>query len=239
MGSNLFIQVLCYAFGVLSIISCIAFCCVRATKASVLSLAIKTLSSVFFILCGVFSINYVGSSTMNLLIIVGLVFGLVGDIILDLKVMYPEDSDKYFVFGTSSFIFGHIFYFASVFMYNKSVLESHLLWNILISLGVAIVLTLVILLSSKKMGMDFKNMKSLVAFYSLLLTFMVAYSVSIAIYEPIFWIFAAGMIVFFLSDLVLSMQYFGGRNQKVWIYVNHILYYLAQVTLAISILFLA
>ena len=238
MSDNLVFYFISMLFGILSLVFCTIFCVLRAQKATVGTLALKTISSVFFILCGVFSIYTVGSNIANLLILLGLVMGLIGDIILDLKVMYPEQSNQLFVFGTCSFIFGHLFYFASVLIYNYNSLPSNMLWNLLASLGVAILLTVVILLSSKKMKMDFGKMKWLVATYSLILTFMCAYSVSIAIFVPIFWIFAAGMIVFLLSDLVLSMQYFGGRVEKVWIYVNHILYYLAQVLLAVSILYI-
>jgi len=71
------------------------------------------------------------------------------------------------------------------------------------------------------------------------LTFMVAFSFSIAIFVPIFWVFASGMLLFFLSDLVLSMQYFGGKTQKSLIYINHILYYAAQILIALSILLVA
>ena len=225
-------------FGALSIVFCIIFCIFRAQKADVFTLALKSISSIFFILCGIFAINYVSSSIFGLFIIAGLVFGLVGDIILDLKVMYNENSDQYFVFGTCSFMIGHFFYFASTLIYNIDMLPTHTIWNILASLGVAILLTLIILLSSKKLNMNFGKMKWLVAAYSFVLTFMVAFSISIAIFSPIFWIFASGMIVFFLSDLVLSMQYFGNRTEKVWIYVNHILYYVAQVMLALCVLFI-
>ncbi len=225
--------------GIFSIIFCLIFCVVRAKQATVWSLILKTLASVCFILCGIYAVYEIGSNTINLLIIAGLIMGLIGDILLDLKIMYADDGDKYFVAGTTSFIVGHIFYFVGVLLYNNSVLADHLLWNILASVGVAVVLTLVIMLSSKKMGMDFGKMLWLVIIYSFILTFMTAFTVSIAIYVPMFWIFASGMIAFFLSDLVLSMQYFGGRTEKIWIYVNHFLYYAAQILIAFSILYLA
>lgn len=226
-------------FGVFSVVFCLLFCWFRTAKANVYSLMLKITSSICFILCGIFALKSVGSSNISLLIIVGLVLGLVGDILLDLKIMYPEQSNQYFVAGTFSFAVGHFFYFLSVVLYNSAVLPANLPWNILASFAVAILLTLAIILPSKKLGLNFGKMLYVVIFYSLILTFMVAFTVSIAIFSPIYWIFAAGMILFFLSDLVLSMQYFGGRTEKVWVYVNHILYYLAQVMLALSILFIA
>ena len=225
--------------GICSIVFCMVFCVVRTKKIGVWSLMLKAISSICFILCGIFAISTVGSNNINLLIIAGLVMGLVGDIVLDLKIMYPEQSDQYFIAGTTSFAVGHAFYFVGVVLYNNAILSSHLLWNLLASIGVATVLTLVILLCSKKMGMTFGKSLWLVIVYSFILTFMMVFTISIAIFNPIFWIFAGGMIAFFLSDLVLSMQYFGGRNEKVWVFVNHVLYYIAQTLLAFSILYIA
>ena len=226
-----------YVFGAFSLIFCILFCIFRATKATVYSLCLKTISSVCFILCGIFAIKSVGDSSVNLLIIAGLILGLVGDIVLDLKIMYPEQGNQYFVAGTTSFAIGHFFYFVAVALFNSTLLPTHLLWNILTALGFAIIMTIGTLLISKKMGLNFGKMTYLVAVYCFILNFMVALSLAIAIFVPIFWIFAVGMILFLASDLVLSMQYFGNATSKTLIYVNHILYYLAQILIAISILF--
>ena len=112
-----------------------------------------------------------------------------------------------------------------------------LAWAIPVPVVLAVGLTLIILFSSKKMGMDFGKVKWAVIGYSIILSFMFFYSVCVAILSPMVWIFAAGMLVFLLSDLILSMQYFGGKTQKSFIYYNHILYYLAQVMFALFILF--
>lgn len=228
----------CIFFGVFSLIFCLLFCWFRTKKANVYSLMLKTISSVCFLLCAIFAIKTVGSSSINLLIVAGLVMGLIGDILLDLKIMYPQDDRQYFVAGTTSFAIGHFFYFMAVCLYNNAVLPANLGWNILAAVGVAIVLTLAIILPSKKMGLNFGKNIYMVVMYSFVLTFMVALSVAIAIFNPIFWIFAVGMILFFASDLVLSLQYFGGKTEKVFVWINHILYYLAQVMLAFSILYL-
>ena len=223
-------------FAAFSIVFCIMFCMFRSEKATVLSL-LKTISSICFVLCAVFAINYMGIGNGGLLILVGLIFGLIGDIVLDLKIMYPKQGDSYFIFGTSAFAIGHIFYAFATVLYNLSVLQSHLWWNLLASILIAIAATVGIVFASKKMGLNFGKMFYPVVGYSVILNFMFAFSVSIAIFNPIFWIFAAGMFLFLASDLVLSMQYFGGRKEKSLIWINHILYYLAQVAIAVSLLF--
>ena len=227
-----------FVFAAFSMIFCLLFCWFRSSKATVYSLCLKTASSFCFIMSAIFAINYAESSSFNLLMVAGLVLGLIGDVILDLKIMYPDQSNQYFIAGTTSFAIGHFFYFISAMTFNLNTIPTHLLWNILASLAIAIVLTTAIMLSSKKMGLNFGKMVYIVIMYSIILTFMTAFSISIAIFVPMFWLFAAGMILFLLSDLVLSMQYFGNATSKVWIFVNHILYYAAQIMLALSILFL-
>lgn len=228
----------CIFFGIFSLIFCLLFCWFRTKQANVYSLMLKALSSVCFILCGLFAIKNVGSNNLNLLILAGLIMGLIGDVVLDLKIMYPEQSDQYFMAGTSAFTVGHLFYFMAVLLFNNAILPTHLLWNVLASTGVAIALTFAIILPSRKMGLDFGKQIYMVSMYSFVLTFMMAFSISIAIFHPMFWIFAVGMILFFASDIILSLQYFGGRSQKIFVWINHILYYLAQVMIAISILYL-
>ena len=227
-----------FIFGGFSLAFCLLFSWFRGEKANVFSLVLKTAASLCFVLCAAFALITLSSTGFGLLVLVGLVFGLVGDILLDLKIMYPEQSQEYFNFGTISFALGHFFYFMACVLYTKVALPGHLWWNILISIGAAAILTLLIMLSSKKMGLTFGKSIGFVIGYSVILTFMVSFSVSIAIFVPEFWIVAIGMILFFLSDLVLSMQYFGDKSQKIWIWVNHILYYLAQISIAISILYI-
>lgn len=226
-----------YVFGAFSLVFCLLFCWFRTKKASVYSLSLKTLASICFVLCAIFAIKFMSENSFNLLIVAGLVMGLIGDIILDLKIMYPEQGNQYFVVGTTSFMIGHFFYFVAVLLYNSTILPTHLLWNILAALGFAIIMTVGTMLMSKKMGLHFGKMIYIVAAYCLVLNFMVGFSVAIAIFNPIFWIFAAGMILFLASDLVLSMQYFGNATGKSFVWINHVLYYLAQICLAISLLF--
>lgn len=224
-------------FAVLSMIFCIIFCVFRSQKATFYSLSLKTLASLCFIFSGIIALKLNGFSTIGILILVGLICGLAGDIILDLKVMYPEKNDALFLSGTASFAVGHVFYFVATLLINLESNQASVAWAIPVALVLAVLMTLVILFSSKKMGMDFGKVKWAVIGYSIILTFMFFYSVFVAIYNPIFWIFAAGMLVFLFSDLILSMQYFGGKDQKIFIYINHIAYYLAQIMFALFMLF--
>lgn len=215
-------------FIILSMLLCVSFCVLRAEKATGFSLTLKILSSLAFIFAGILAMQINGFSTMGILILIGLVCGLAGDILLDLKIMYPQYNNAYFYSGTASFAIGHVFYFTATLLYILKISSSMLAWAIPVALVLAGLATLAIMLVSKKMNMEFGSVKWAVVSYSIILTFMFFFTVFVAIYSPIFWIFAGGMLIFLLSDLVLSMQYFGGRGEKIFIYINHILYYLAQ-----------
>ena len=224
-------------FVVLSMLFCVAFCVLRAEKATGFSLTLKTLASLAFIFAGIIALQVIGFSVVGLLILLGMICGLAGDILLDLKVMYPARNTALFLSGTASFAVGHAFYFSATLLYILPISTAMLAWALPVAVVLAVMATLAILFASKKMGMDFQNVKWAVIAYSIILTFMFFFTVFVAIYSPIFWIFAGGMLLFLLSDLVLSMQYFGGRGEKIFIYINHILYYLAQCMFALFMIF--
>ena len=223
-------------FIVLSMLLCMAFCVLRAQKATGFSLTLKILSSLAFIFAGILALQVNGFSTIGILILVGLICGLAGDILLDLKIMYPQRNNAYFYSGVASFAVGHVFYFTATLLYILEINSAMLAWALPVALVLAGLMTLAIMLVSKKMKMDFGSVKWAVIAYSVILSFMFFFTVFVAIYSPIFWIFAGGMLIFLLSDLVLSMQYFGGASQKIFIYINHILYYLAQNMFALFLL---
>ena len=226
------------AFAVLCMIITVAFCVLRATKATFYSLTLKILASLCFIFSAILALSIGGfESVPGILILVGLICGLAGDIILDLKVMYPAKNDVLFLTGTASFAVGHVFYFVALLLVNLSASTISLAWAIPVSLVLAVGLAIAIQLVSKKMNMEFGKVRWAVVGYSIVLAFMLFYSICVAILVPMVWIFAAGMLVFLLSDLILSMQYFGGKTQKSFVYYNHILYYLGQIMFALFILF--
>ena len=225
-------------FAVLSLLTCVVFCIFRAKKASNFTLTLKALASLFFIFSTLVTIIRFGYSDVGVFILIGMICGLIGDVVLDLKVMYPNQSDTYFLIGTGAFAIGHMCYFISALLFNMIQTPNTLLLSIVISLVLAIALTVAIMLASKKMKLNFGNVKIAVVCYSVLLSFMLFYSISIAIFNPMYWIFAVGMLIFLVSDLILSTQYFGGRKEKSLIYLNHIAYYAAQIIFAVFLLVL-
>ena len=83
------------------------------------------------------------------------------------------------------------------------------------------------------MGLEFGKFKWQSMLYAFVLVFMSAFTIYLACLQIEFIIMAVGITLFLLSDLVLSMQYFGGKTEdKFLTIVNHGLYYAAQILVA-------
>lgn len=217
---------------VLAVLTTILFIFVRVTKGGAQGILTKTLASFCFVLYGVFSFTQAAVFNVgSVFIIMGLVCGLIGDIVLDLKYVYKEQNDIYLNSGILAFAIGHAFYFVGAILYCYETIN--LLLPILVAVGISAVLTPIIYLISKKMGLEFGKFKWQSMLYAFVLVFMSAFTIYLACLQIEFIIMAVGITLFLLSDLVLSMQYFGGKTEdKFLTIVNHGLYYAAQILVA-------
>lgn len=211
------------------------FIVIRAKFGGLGGVLTKTLASFAFVASAIVIIGfrYVDSSTRTVmsLVTIGLLLGMIGDILLDLKVVYPGNDKYYLNAGMLSFGLGHLAYF-SAFSTHAINMNCDLLMPILVSLGCGAVLTVTIMFVSKKMKLEFGNFLWQTIAYSFVLTFMTVFTLVLAIANGGLWLTFVGMLLFILSDIVLSMQYFGGKlDSKPLIVVNHALYYAAQIVL--------
>lgn len=215
----------------------IIFIVVRTLKGGHLAFVLKTIASLGFVISGIIGLGLTNANTWAcILIVVGLLFGMIGDIVLDLKVIYPDSDRTYLNMGMTSFFLGHACYIGAFTILAG---ETNLLMPLLVAGGGAVVLTLMTTLSGKKMmGLDFGNYLVQTVGYTYILNFALVYTLVLAIVGGGMWLTAIGLFVFLLSDIVLSFQYFGGKiASKPHIAINHTLYYAAQIIL-LAVLFL-
>ncbi len=232
-----------YILLALGILSLIGFLVLRDKNGSPLATVIKTLASLFFIATAFAAfgenntVSYDRIVVPAALIIMGLVLGLVGDITLDLKITYQKmikDSDTYTFAGMACFGIGHILYIVAI-----SMLYAFSGWAILVGVGInAAIFGLSIFVMKMKFGKWLIPSIS----YGFLLTIFMCVAGAACIIEksvgPDLILFLVGSILFLLSDLVLSMTYFDGKDSKVMIIINHVLYYAAQFSIAVAILYI-
>ena len=213
----------------------IVFIVARTIKGGHLGLMLKILASLGFVVSGVMALTYteaIGDTKLAMgMIVIGMTLGMIGDILLDLKVIYDCDS-WYLNTGMLSFGLGHMCYFIALTLFALGEASETTL-PILVALGISIALTIAITISSKTMlHLDYGKYNIQTIAYTFVLSYMVVYSLLLALYLWYFWIAFAGLLIFFASDIVLSFQYFGGKiNSKPLIAINHGLYYIAQIVL--------
>ncbi|MBR3004236.1 MAG: hypothetical protein IKH67_04115 [Lachnospiraceae bacterium] len=229
-------NILCYIALVAAVVVSAVFTVKRASGANYKNLILKVISSFLFILTGCAAFNANHRPEHALLIIIGLVFGLSGDAFLDMKYVYPKDEIANTFAGFASFIIGHVFY--TLFLFFKYPAHTaHLITAVI----VGVVAGAVIYLTPKLMKLDYGRFRVISSCYAAFLVFITVYSVLMAISFGLTsqWLMGIGLVLFLLSDLVLSQIYFGkDKNTKFNAGINHALYYAGQILIAFSIFFL-
>ena len=132
-----------------------------------------------------------------------------------------------------SFGIGHVMYLVAVVLLLGDVVTLPII-GICVAVA-ALVACGMVFGGEKFMGLHFGKFTIHSLVYGFCLVFMSALSIALCISMKSTRMlqFAIGMILFFLSDAVLSMMYFGGRpKDKSLCVINHALYYAAQICIA-------
>lgn len=209
-----------------------SFLATRYMIGGVPALFTKTLASFGFVFSAIIGLIYTDFEKFHAFLVLGLLFGLIGDILLDLKRLYKQDKAVYLNYGMLAFGLGHIMYF--MMLGNFYGFEGDFVVKTIIALGIAVAVSaLIVFAGGKLMKLEFGEFKWQSFAYSIVLVFVAVLSLMMSLKNNAMWFVTAGLIAFFASDLVLSTQYFGGREEnKVLIAINHILYFGAQILIA-------
>jgi hypothetical protein len=231
-----------YIFLALGVLALVAFLAFRDKHGSALATCLKSLTSLFFMATAIAAFCENGTTSFDRIIIpaglilLGLIFGLVGDILLDLKITYKrdlKDSDLYTYAGMLAFGVGHVLYIAAV-----SLLFDFNWWALLVAVGLAAVIFCTAILVLK---MNFGKFLIPSISYGFLLSWfvcLVAANCITAGATTALVLLLIGSIMFLVSDLILSMTYFDKKDGRVFIIANHVVYYAAQFLIAISLMFI-
>lgn len=235
----------CYGLTVLGAIATILYLRERVKDHSLTAVFEKSLVSVLFVataVCAWYASASGGRlSRMGIYVVSGLLFGLLGDIFLDLKYVFPQEDERFTLAGFAVFGVGHALYLTGmVVQFGQRGGAAY--WRVPLLLGAAASLANVAL--EKPMRLSYGRMKGAVSAYGVMLfgLLLVSGSLALAQYrgsEPALNLLFAGGVLFALSDLILSGIYYGeGRDRPADIVANFVTYAAAQFLIAYSLLYL-
>ena len=222
---NTFFMIL---FITLCVASASAFIYLRVTHVGLQGFWGKIIASALFVVGGIASLMFKSSTaTYMYFIVIGLFLSMIGDALLELKLIYRPHEYQYTNGGICAFALAHVSYIVALTLFATS--SKDILVPVFVSLAIGAVLATIIIVNSKNMGIDFSNHRGPVIGYSFILCIDFVYAVALAFLIPTLWIVAVGLLLFLVSDLFLSFIYWGNRNTNVMNILNLSFYYVAQI----------
>ena len=195
------------------------------------AVCLKGTASVIFIIVGFLAFRFTKDTGFGKLILTGLILGGVGDVLLNLRFVFDKAGQKVFLAGIAAFLAGHILYLAAIIPLCDS------LW-ICVIIGAVIAAALLAYIFKT---MDVKPaFKIFGIFYLGAVIIMTAVAIGNLIAAPgsSTWLYAIGAVLFTVSDVVLIFNTFSGTTKFSLRITNLTLYYIGQLLIASSIMFM-
>lgn len=188
---------------------------------------LKGLASLCFVLVGVMAGN---GGQLAKLIVTGLLLGCVADVLLNLRWVFPKKGQLIFLVGILVFLGGHVVYLAAVLPMADN-------WAVCVVVGVVLTALLMKWIFPKITAK--KAFKIFGVFYlgAIMLLNCVAVSNLMTAPSAFTGLFAAGALLFLISDIVLILNTFGQKSKFSLRVTNLSLYYIGQLLIAWSMLF--
>lgn len=195
------------------------------------AVVLKGTASLMFVLLGI----YLMPSRITMygdFILKGLIFGMFGDILLNLRYLVPKQkAASVFGLGVLSFIVGHVFYvFALIDLGGNNIL----LWALLITIIISI---LVILLMKKHFPFEKKYIRVFSYIYIIVVVAMFSSAIALMIvkgYSIKYTSFLVGAFLFLVSD-IFTVYYSFIEETRLQKALNLYTYYLAQILIALTL----
>ena len=214
-----------------SLVAAFFFVFLQERKHFVPATFLKGIASLFFVLIGLFSGLFSGKHGQTVLFVTaGLCFGALADVFLDLNHVVKKGGHLCFMLGVFLFFLGHLFYLLALFPGVGSVPWMLIVWLLVSGLLMLIILKRISVPKPLLIG-------GLVYFATLVLMASAAWVQLFTAPSAYSGLFAAGALLFLISDSILILDAFG-KNSYLWMRIAIIAaYYPAQILIALSLSF--
>ena len=192
---------------------------------------LKGAASLMFVLIGYNAFQTV-NNPFNRQFFYGLLFGMIGDILLNLRYVFPKHGQKIFLAGILAFLIGHVLYLVALIPQARHVW----IWYCIIIGALAAGGLLAYIFKTMEVKKAFKIFG---VFYLGAVFIMTAIALGIAVFTPTrrAVIYAIGALLFTASDVVLIFNTFSGVTKFSLRITNLTLYYIGQILIACSLFF--
>lgn len=215
----------CLFFGIL-------FTRVTEGNDNVKAVLFKGLTTVCCIAIAAISVFHTSNRHFAILVMIGVFFGFLGDELLALRFVFAEKFNLCFVSGAMAFFVGHVFYVIALYGIAPKA------W--IAALPLLIIAVLLELRNTKKHNLQLGKLFVPLAGYCTFVCFMGCTAVGSAIFNFSLGTFLFGIagVSFIVSDSILSVQCFSGNPTNTKNRALHITYWLAQLLISLSPMFI-
>ena len=208
----------------------ICFIASEHKKEYVRAVVLKGLASLMFVITGFLAWKNTGSGFARL-IFIGLLLGMAGDILLNLRYVFPKAGSKIFLLGIAAFLAGHVLYLCALIPLSESLTAS------MVCGAIAAAALLIWIFSKVTAKPAFKVFG---VFYIGAIVLMTAVAIGNCVtsgFETSMLLYAIGAVSFTVSDIVLIFNTFTGSSTYGMRIANLSFYYAGQLLIALSLLF--
>lgn len=199
----------------------------ESKKNYVPAVILKGLASACFVLMGLL---LAGDARMARLILVGLLLGCIADVLLNLRFVFEKKGQLIFLVGIAVFLSGHILYLIAILQGTKH-------WWISLIVGAVLTALLMMWIFKRITAKKAFKIFGVVYIGAIMLLNCVAVGNLIAAPSAFTALFAAGSLLFLISDIVLILNTFGKETRQSLRVTNISLYYVGQLLIALSLSF--
>ena len=223
-----------YVFVAVSVIFLGLYLFVELKKSPLEAIFYKAIASLSFVALGLYGVfSHQMNATVYGWMLLGLMMGLIGDLMLALRPLRPKEEDKSIInYGIIFFGMGHLSYIMQTIIIDQFYVQSALI-------GILMAAFIIIMSYLMKFAMGKSRIPSYL--YALLIFTMIGQTIMILyVHGPnvSYLLLMLGAILFGVSDLILAPIYFQKMNKSWLIALNLLTYYAAQIFIALSLSFL-